>query len=146
MKEERDVFILCGKVFVVSSDGMYSIFEWTAEKSSSRPKREGECERNFGGGGAPRFHTYMSRYLSHAAIQKYMPSDDNKHFPTQNKHVSLFFHPPVLKDSFRRGPSDVGVVSGSSARLECSPPRGSPAPTVFWKRNGKIVDPEAEDK
>ena len=52
----------------------------------------------------------------------------------------------MLKDKFRREPTDVGVTSGSTARLECSPPRGSPPPTVFWKRNGKILDPDADEK
>ena len=98
-------------------------------------------------------HTYVYKTVhveipiscSHSKIQAVRPTTQQT-LSRPNKHVSLFFHPPVLKDSFRREPSDVGVVSGSSARLECSPPRGSPTPTVFWKRNGKIVDPEAEDK
>ena len=46
----------------------------------------------------------------------------------------------VLRDKFRAEPEDVGVVKGGTAILNCSPPKGTPAPTVFWKKDGKIID------
>ena len=46
----------------------------------------------------------------------------------------------VLRDKFRIDPEDVGVVKGGTAVMACSPPRGTPTPTVFWKRDGKIID------
>lgn len=52
----------------------------------------------------------------------------------------------VLKDKFRVQPEDVGGLEGGSARLDCVPPKGSPPPTVFWKRNGRIVDVETEPR
>ena len=57
--------------------------------------------------------------------------------------ISLF---AVLKEKFRLDPEDVGVLEGESARLECLPPKGSPAPTVFWKKNGRIVDVETQSR
>ena len=52
----------------------------------------------------------------------------------------------VLKDKFRLEPSDVGVQEGGRAVFDCAPPRGSPAPTVFWKRDGRIIDFERETR
>lgn len=48
----------------------------------------------------------------------------------------------VLKDKFRIEPEDVGVLEGGTAILECAPPKGSPPPTTFWKRNGIILELE----
>ena len=52
----------------------------------------------------------------------------------------------VLKDKFRLEPSDVGVQEWGTARFDCAPPRGSPPPTVFWKKGGDIVDFERETR
>ena len=52
----------------------------------------------------------------------------------------------MLKDKFRVLPEDVGVIEGGTARLECAPPRGSPAPTVYWKKSGKVIDLENEHR
>ena len=46
----------------------------------------------------------------------------------------------VLRDKFRVEPEDVGVVKGGTAILNCSPPKGTPVPTVFWKKDGKRID------
>ena len=59
-------------------------------------------------------------------------------------NVLIFF--TVLKEKFRLEPSDVGVPPGGVAKMECAPPKGSPPPTVFWKKNGKVLDLDKEDK
>ena len=43
-------------------------------------------------------------------------------------------------------PADVGVQEGGRAVFDCAPPRGSPQPTVFWKRDGRIIDFERETR
>ncbi len=52
----------------------------------------------------------------------------------------------VLKDKFRLEPSDVGVLEGGSARFDCAPPKGSPPATTFWKKDGRIIDFEKEER
>jgi hypothetical protein len=52
----------------------------------------------------------------------------------------------VLRDKFRVEPEDQGVERGETARLVCAPPKGLPTPTVFWKKNGKFVDLEKDDR
>ena len=45
-----------------------------------------------------------------------------------------------MKDEFRAVPSDTAAVVGSDVVMECSPPRGNPAPVVKWKRDGDNLD------
>ena len=52
----------------------------------------------------------------------------------------------MLRDKFRVEPDDVGVVKGGTATLNCSPPKGTPNPTVYWKKDGKIVDVENDKR
>ena len=52
----------------------------------------------------------------------------------------------VLRDKFRVEPEDVGVVKGGTATLNCSPPKGTPNPTVHWKKDGKTVDIEKDKR
>ena len=52
----------------------------------------------------------------------------------------------MLRDKFRIEPEDIGVVKGGTARLNCSPPKGTPTPTVFWKKNGKIISIEKDKR
>ncbi|XP_015784302.1 hemicentin-2 [Tetranychus urticae] len=42
-----------------------------------------------------------------------------------------------LRDEFRLSPKSGTVVAGDSVTLDCSPPRGSPEPTVTWKKDGE---------
>jgi hypothetical protein len=60
--------------------------------------------------------------------------------------ISFLIFFSVLRDKFRLEPEDQGVERGETARLICSPPKGMPTPTVFWKKNGKFLDLEKEDR
>lgn len=52
----------------------------------------------------------------------------------------------VLKEKFRREPIDVNVARGDMTHLVCEPPRGNPIPTVFWKKDGKLLDLENQER
>ena len=52
----------------------------------------------------------------------------------------------VLREKFRLEPSNVGVAKGGTALLECAPPKGSPTPTIFWKKNGKDINTEKMER
>ncbi|KAG8297322.1 Roundabout 1 [Homalodisca vitripennis] len=43
-------------------------------------------------------------------------------------------------EEFRTEPSSVRLAQGETALLECGPPRGHPEPTVFWKKNGQVLE------
>lgn len=49
------------------------------------------------------------------------------------------FFSTVLREEFRLGPVTTQTAQGETVILECSPPRGSPEPTVHWKKNGQIL-------
>ena len=52
----------------------------------------------------------------------------------------------VLRDKFRLEPQDTGVVKGGTARLICAAPKGTPSPTIFWKKNGKLLDVDKDPR
>lgn len=45
----------------------------------------------------------------------------------------------VLREEFRLEPVSTQSAQGETVILECSPPRGSPEPSVYWKKNGQIL-------
>ncbi|XP_046680537.1 roundabout homolog 2-like isoform X2 [Homalodisca vitripennis] len=46
----------------------------------------------------------------------------------------------VLREEFRAQPSNLRVAQGETAILECGPPRGTPEPIIFWKKNGQLLE------
>lgn len=53
--------------------------------------------------------------------------------------INLEF-PLVLRHDFRDEPQNSRVTQGDTALLECSAPRGTPEPTVLWRKNGQTID------
>lgn len=43
-------------------------------------------------------------------------------------------------------PIDTRAAAGDTALLECAPPRGTPEPSVAWRKNGHLIDLEASDR
>ncbi|RZF39633.1 hypothetical protein LSTR_LSTR001154, partial [Laodelphax striatellus] len=52
----------------------------------------------------------------------------------------------VLREDFKEQPSDMTVAAGGTALLECGPPKGIPEPSVFWKKNSKVVELESSKR
>ncbi|KAL0839414.1 hypothetical protein ABMA28_016139 [Loxostege sticticalis] len=48
-------------------------------------------------------------------------------------------HVAVLREEFRLEPVSTQTAQGETVILECSPPRGSPEPLVYWKKNGQTL-------
>lgn len=46
----------------------------------------------------------------------------------------------VLREEFRLEPQNTRVAQGEVALMECGPPRGSPEPQVFWRKNGQTLN------
>ncbi len=61
------------------------------------------------------------------------------------KLITLFIF-SVLREKFRLEPEDTGVIKGGTARLICAAPKGTPTPTIFWKKNGKVLDLEKDSR
>ena len=93
-----------------------------------------------------RISNYRRRNLTTVLLNlsKKMLGLETKNLKFWHRMVSHFLS--VLKDKFRLEPSDVGVQESGRAVLDCAPPRGSPPPTVFWKRDGRMIDFERETR
>ncbi|XP_063222076.1 roundabout homolog 2-like [Bacillus rossius redtenbacheri] len=52
----------------------------------------------------------------------------------------------VLRDEFRLEPKNLRATQGDSVLLECGPPKGTPEPTVFWRKNGQVIELADSDR
>lgn len=52
----------------------------------------------------------------------------------------------VMRHDFRVLPAAQLVSAGDTTLLQCGPPRGRPEPTVFWRKDGRKVDPLADKR
>lgn len=76
----------------------------------------------------------------------YVPvSDLEPNFPSDSRPP--FVKPPSsFNGSTGEGPAEPPLFEGTvgtTVELPCTPPRGTPAPVVQWKRNGIVFDPLA---
>ncbi|CAH1124968.1 unnamed protein product [Ceutorhynchus assimilis] len=46
----------------------------------------------------------------------------------------------ILRDEFRLEPQSGRVAAGEDIIMECAPPRGTPEPQVFWRRDGQTLE------
>lgn len=53
-----------------------------------------------------------------------------------------FFLFLVLREEFRLEPQNTRVAQGDTTVFECGPPKGTPEPTIIWRKNGQKIDLE----
>ena len=87
----------------------------------------------------------MAKFSSHGPLTALVYRPNLKCLNTSPNQFA-FTLISVLRDKFRLEPEDQGVERGGVARFICSPPKGMPTPTVFWKKNGKFIDLEKEER
>lgn len=60
--------------------------------------------------------------------------------------IKTRFGVAVLRHDFRLLPTAQLVSAGETALLQCGPPRGRPEPSVYWRKDGRRVDPLADKR
>ncbi|KAL3274304.1 hypothetical protein HHI36_015709 [Cryptolaemus montrouzieri] len=48
----------------------------------------------------------------------------------------------ILRDEFRLEPQSTRVAAGEDTVLECAPPKGTPDPIIFWRKDGQTLEIE----
>ncbi|CAG9563525.1 unnamed protein product [Danaus chrysippus] len=74
---------------------------------------------------------------AHSDAGVYWCEATNPYGTARSRNATL--HVAVLREEFRLEPVTSQTAQGETVILECSPPRGSPEPTVYWKKDGQIL-------
>ncbi|XP_035431498.2 roundabout homolog 1 [Spodoptera frugiperda] len=74
---------------------------------------------------------------AHSDAGVYWCEATNPYGTARSRNATL--HVAVLREEFRLEPVSTQSAQGETVILECSPPRGSPEPTVYWKKNGQML-------
>ncbi|CAH2091812.1 unnamed protein product [Euphydryas editha] len=74
---------------------------------------------------------------AHSDAGVYWCEATNPYGTARSRNATL--HVAVLREEFRLEPVTTQTAQGETVILECSPPRGTPEPTVYWKKNGQIL-------
>ncbi|CAH4036461.1 unnamed protein product [Pieris brassicae] len=74
---------------------------------------------------------------AHSDAGVYWCEATNAYGTARSRNATL--HVAVLREEFRLEPVTTQTAQGETVILECLPPRGSPEPTVYWKKNGQIL-------
>ncbi|XP_013138523.1 PREDICTED: roundabout homolog 1-like [Papilio polytes] len=74
---------------------------------------------------------------AHSDAGVYWCEAANPYGTARSRNATL--HVAVLREEFRLEPVTTQTAQGETVILECSPPRGSPEPSVYWKKNGQVL-------
>ncbi|XP_041972933.1 roundabout homolog 1-like [Aricia agestis] len=81
---------------------------------------------------------------AHSDAGVYWCEATNSYGTARSRNATL--HVAVLREEFRLEPVTTQTAQGETVILECSPPRGSPEPTVYWKKNGQILHFDSDSR
>ncbi|KAG7305185.1 hypothetical protein JYU34_009220 [Plutella xylostella] len=74
---------------------------------------------------------------AHSDAGVYWCEATNPYGTARSRNATL--HVAVIREDFRLEPVSTQSAQGETVILECSPPRGSPEPSVYWKKNGQTL-------
>ncbi|KAM3968343.1 roundabout homolog 2 [Aphomia sociella] len=74
---------------------------------------------------------------AHTDAGVYWCEATNPYGTARSRNATL--HVAVLREEFRLEPVSTQTAQGETVILECLPPRGSPEPAVYWKKNGQTL-------
>ncbi|KAF7265844.1 hypothetical protein GWI33_020914 [Rhynchophorus ferrugineus] len=72
----------------------------------------------------------------------YVRTSDDQSFLISALYYTLIINttPAVIREEFRQEPQSARVGAGEDIIMECAPPRGTPEPQVFWRKDGQTID------